>query len=937
MQRQSATDYKETLNLPSTSFPMRAKLAEREPQILARWDALRLYERIMAANAGRPKFILHDGPPYANGNIHLGQALNKILKDIIVKYKNMSGFQAPFIPGWDCHGLPIEIAVERQLGAEGNRQATKADLRRRCREYADKYVSIQREDFRRLGVLGDWEHPYLTTAPEYEATEVRELAKFAARGSIYRGKKPVHWCASCRTALAEAEVDYRPHTSSAIYVRFPIEAPFPQGLVGFEGEPLFVVIWTTTPWTLPANLAIAFHPEYEYVVLATGMGKLLVARELAESFSERTGLRGEVVASLKGRELEGGSARHPWIERSSRFVLAEYVTLEAGTGCVHTAPGHGREDYETGCRYGLETYAPVDADGRFTEEVERFAGRFVFDADPEIVALLGSRGALLHEDRIEHSYPHCWRCKRPLIFRATEQWFISMEVGNLRQRALEAVASVRWIPTWGSSRIGGMLAARPDWCVSRQRAWGVPVPAFYCRGCGSAILRPEVLEHVARMFEAKGSDVWFELPPQDLLPAGFACPECGSRDLVKEEDILDVWFDSGVSFAAVVEARPELGGRADLYLEGSDQHRGWFHSALLASVGTRGVAPYRTVLTHGFILDEDARKMSKSVGNVVGPQEIIERHGADILRLWVAAEDYREDVRVSREIFERSVEAYRRIRNTARFLLANLYDFDRAAHWVEPSQREEIDRWILHRLQKLIERCRKAYEEFEFHVVCQSLNNFCTVDLSALYLDIVKDRLYCSGAASRPRRAAQCTLATLLEALVKLVAPILSFTADDIWQHFEAASEAQESVFLTAMPGADESLVDEELARRWDRLLEVRAAVTKAIEDARKEGLLGHSLEAAVKLGARGDLYELLAGAAKDLPTIFIVSQVEVDGAVDRLPSSPVMPSLGIAVSRASGKKCARCWNFRPEVAEDHHEPPVCARCATVLQSPQAA
>ena len=674
-------DYKDTLNLPKTDFPMRGNLPQNEPKQVEKWDKDGTYFQILEANQGKPRFILHDGPPYANGNIHIGHALNKILKDIIVKYHAMTGHSAPYVPGWDCHGLPIELQVEKNLGRAKKLAMSKAEIRRLCKEYAEKYISIQREEFKRLGVLGDWDKPYRTLEPQYEAQEVRELGKFVASGTLYRRKKPVYWCASCVTALAEAEVEYEDHTSTSVYVKFAVKDA--KGL--FAVDPLngtSFVIWTTTPWTLPANQAIAVHPKFMYRQVKTSKGELIINQELIPNVMSAIGLEPNqyeiTPGAWTGAELEGVVCQHPWLERESKIVLGDYVTQDQGTGCVHIAPGHGQEDYEVGMRYGLPVMAPVDPEGRFTAEAGDLQGESVFKADPRIVQKLIDRGALLKEDKLTHSYPHCWRCKKPVIFRATEQWFISMEKNDLRNQALKAIDEVKWIPPWGRDRIRGMLEARPDWCISRQRSWGVPIPAVYCKQCNHAVLTQEICDHVAGIFAKEGSDAWYIRPLNELVPPNLACPDCGGRDFTREEDILDVWFDSGVSYASVVEQDPRLGGRADLYLEGSDQHRGWFHTALLTSLATRDRAPYESVLTHGFTLDGKGRKMSKSLGNTIAPQDIAKKSGAEILRLWVSAEDYREDVRISDEILNRLVEAYRRVRNTARFLISNLYDFDPA-------------------------------------------------------------------------------------------------------------------------------------------------------------------------------------------------------------------------------------------------------------------
>jgi isoleucyl-tRNA synthetase len=931
MSKGGGPDFKATLNLPTTAFPMRANLPAREPEILAHWERLRVYESGLAARAGRPTYLLHDGPPYANGNIHMGHALNKVIKDIVVKYKGMAGFLTPYVPGWDCHGLPIEHEVEKKLGTDKKAALGKVEIRRLCREYATRFVDVQREEFKRLGIIGDWSNPYLTTDYAYEATEIRELAKFVTSGELYRGKKPVHWCPSCQTALAEAEVEYRDVTSPSIYVAFPLVEPYPELLKSLVGTPIAAAIWTTTPWTLPANLAIAVHPEIEYAVAEAPGGALLVARALLPRLPKLFGNEPRVLAVFTGAALEGIRTRHPWLDRESPLVLGDHVTLEAGTGLVHTAPGHGQEDYEVGLRYGLDVYAPVDGHGRFVPAVEEFGGMDVFKSDAKIIELLAAKGRLLDAVPLSHSYPHCWRCHHAVIFRATEQWFISMDEKDLRGRALAAIENVRWIPSWGRDRIAGMVVARPDWCISRQRAWGVPIVALRCGLCGTTSTNEALLAHVADIFTSDSSDAWFTRPVSDLTPPGFSCAQCGgSSSFSKEEDILDVWFDSGVSFAAVVEKRADLAAHPDLYLEGSDQHRGWFQSSLLTAVGTRDAAPFKAALTHGFVLDEDARKMSKSVGNVIAPQEIVARSGADILRLWVAAEDYRDDVRISKEILERASEAYRRIRNTARFLLGNLAGFDPVRDRVPLRDLLELDRFILDRLQGLIERCRRAYDAFEFHAVYHALNNFCSVDLSALYLDIVKDRLYCDGSDSRSRRSGQTAIHHLLDALVRLMAPILSFTAEEIWGYLPADSTRPPSVLLADFPDVDPTLRDEQLRAEWESLLAVRSAVTKTLEGLRSRGEIGHSLEADVRIAAVEPVGAVLAAHRDLLAEVFIVSRVDLvaDGTLAG-PSLP--PGVVVAASRVDGEKCQRCWNYRSDVGHDARQPTVCGRCAEVL------
>ena len=818
-------------------------------------------------------------------------------------------------------------------------------------------------------MLGDWGRPYRTLDTSYEAQEIRELGKFVASGALYRQKKPVYWCASCVTALAEAEVEYEDHTSPSIYVKFRVSDP--KGKFAPDaGRGTYFVIWTTTPWTLPANQAIAVHPKFIYRHVKTPQGELILNQELIPNVMKAVGFEPkdyEVAAGAwTGLELEGIVCRHPWMDRDSKVILGEFVTQDQGTGSVHIAPGHGQEDYEVGIRYGLEVMAPVDPEGKFTAEAGDLQGDSVFKADQRIIQKLKESGALLKEERLSHSYPHCWRCKNPVIFRATEQWFVSMEKKELRGAALRAIDQVRWIPPWGKDRIRGMLEARPDWCISRQRSWGVPIPAVYCKECNEVILSQELCEHVAAVFETDGSDAWYTREPMQLVPPNLTCPRCGGRDFSREEDILDVWFDSGISHAAVVERDPRLGGVADMYLEGSDQHRGWFHTSLLTSVATRGRAPYESVLTHGFTLDGKGRKMSKSLGNTVAPQETMKKFGAEILRLWVSAEDYREDVRISDEILNRLVEAYRRLRNTARFLISNLYDFDPEEDAVDKQELDELDRWILHRTQDVLKRCREAYDKYEFHVVYHTLNNFCSVDLSALYLDIVKDRLYCEGAKSKKRRAAQSTLYRILEVLVHLMAPILSFTAEEIWGYVPSKERQRSSVFLSSIPEPDPTLVDPKLADKWDRLFRERTEVLKALEEARNLGIIGHSLDANVSLYP--ELYKIDASLWKnsggtDGKDILIVSNLELDGTEDPGDTSPESlrslqgaaepfgpadesglrnakirygsPLFGgpIVVSRAKGGKCQRCWKYDEAVGKDSTYDDVCPRCAEVLRS----
>ena len=930
-------DYKDTLNLPKTSFPMKANLPKREPEILKKWEEGKIYQKLRKIAKDRPKYILHDGPPYANGHIHIGTALNKILKDLIIKSRNMAGFNGEYVPGWDCHGLPIEHEVDKNLGSKKASYSI-SEKRKLCRAFANDFINIQREEFKRLGVMGEWENPYLTMSYDYEATIAREFGRFVGKGSVYRGKKPVYWCASCVTALAEAEVEYEDHKSPSITVKFPALSDFGGRFPALKDKKVYVLIWTTTPWTIPANLAIAFHPDYTYVAAEVDDEVWILAESLLEqNMAQARKKQYRVLTKFPGKEVEGLKVRHPFLDRESLLILANYITLDTGTGTVHTAPGHGQEDYESGLEYNIPIYSPVDDQGRFTSDVQFFAGRYVFDANEAVIQKLREVGALVHTEIYTHQYPHCWRCKNPIIFRATEQWFISMEKNNLRQKALEAIDRVTWIPHWGHDRIYGMVQNRPDWCISRQRAWGVPIIAFTCQSCREVLVEESIVEYVSRLFEKGGADVWFELPVKELLPPGTRCPKCKGEEFSKETDILDVWFDSGVSYAAVCEKRPNLKSPADMYLEGSDQHRGWFHSSLLASAGTRGQAPYLSVLTHGFVVDGEGRKMSKSLGNVIAPDEVIKRYGAEVLRLWVAAEDYRDDIRISEEILSRLSDAYRRIRNTCRFLLGNLYDFDPKKDSVSDDQLQDIDRWILLRLQKLTTRLKEAYASFEFHMVFHGLHNFCTVDLSSLYLDILKDRLYTAPASSPQRRAAQTTLFKILDGLVRLMATILSFTAEEVWEYIPGAKHRAESVHFTPFPEVEAQYLDQKLEERFELLLRVRGEVSKALEAARQSKLIGNSLEASVTLSAPEKLLAFLRENQTLLKDLFIVSAVELTPSLpQRGQQSSEVEGLGILVSRAAGQKCQRCWMYDPKVGESAEHPSVCPRCRAALSAIKA-
>lgn len=925
-------DYGKTLNLPKTDFPMRGNLPQREPEIQAFWDEIDIYRLAQEKNAGHDKYILHDGPPYANGHIHLGHTLNKVLKDMVVKYHSMAGMDAPYVPGWDTHGLPIEQQAIKSMGINRH-DVDPVKFRHYCRDYALKFVDIQREEFKRLGVRGDWANPYLTLMPHFEARQIGVFGEMARRGYIYKGLKPVYWCSVCETALAEAEVEYADKKSPSIYVKFPVKDG--QNLLPLDNT--WVVIWTTTPWTLVANLAICLHPEFEYVLAEFGSENYLVARQLLEFFVRETGLPEPRIKQIfKGAELEGVICKHPFIDRDSLVILGDHVTTEAGTGCVHTAPGHGHEDFVVGSKYGLPVLSPVDGRGRFTEEGGQFAGQLYTEANQGLLELLAGNSTLIKQDRVSHQYPHCWRCKQPVFFRATEQWFASVE--GFRKAALEEIDRVKWIPAWGRDRIHNMVANRGDWCVSRQRTWGVPIPIFYCDDCGKEIINDQTISHLQELFREHGSDVWFARPARDLVPTGLACPTCGGGEFTKETDIMDVWFDSGSSHLGVLDEPghwPELSWPADLYLEGSDQHRGWFNSSLSTSVAVTGKAPYRAVLTHGFVVDEQGRKMSKSLGNVVDPLKVINQLGADILRLWVASADYRGDLAVSQSILKQMSEAYRKIRNTCRFLLGNLYDFDPAAHRVTKVQMTEIDRWAMLRLQRLIERVHKGYQDYEFHVVYHAVHNFCTVDMSALYLDVVKDRLYCDPADSAGRRAAQTVLYDVLNALVRLLVPVLAFTTEEIWRHLPNLEGKPLSVQLAEMPVVDESYLDPDLESRWNRLREVRGVVTGALEKARQVKIIGNSLEANVNLYASGDTLSVLGEYALELPALFIVSGVQLNGPELTAPKDAItdreLPDLAVKIDRALGDKCERCWMYHPDVGAAVDHLALCPRCSAAV------
>ena len=918
-------DYNATLNLPKTDFPMRAGLPKSEPVTLKNWEDEKLYDKLMERNEGKPLFVLHDGPPYANGDIHLGHALNKILKDFIVRYKNMAGFKAPFVPGWDTHGLPTELKARQKAGIGSSADISVVELRKLCEEFVTGYINDQREQFKRLGAIGEWDNPYITLKHEFEAEQIKVFAEMADKGYIYRGLKPVYWCPECKTALAEAEIEYAEDPCHSIYVKFRVTDDLGKfAAMGIDPAKVSFVIWTTTTWTLPANVAICVGPRFEYSVIQSGDEYYVMATELYRSAMEEAGITDyQVVAAIKGSELEYMKTQHPFLDRESLLIVGEHVTLESGTGCVHTAPGHGVDDYNVCRNYPeIPVICPVNGDGVLTEESGQFAGLTTDEANKKIAIHLDATGSLFALKKIIHQYPHCWRCKSPILFRATDQWFCSVD--DFKDDAVKAINEVEWIPSWGKDRITSMVRERKDWCISRQRKWGVPIPIFYCRDCGEPLIDKTAMLAVADVFAKEGSNAWFDHDASGMLPEGTKCAKCGCTSFDKEKDIMDVWFDSGSSHTAVVRRRGYLKFPADLYLEGNDQYRGWFQSSLLTSVATMGTAPYKTVLTHGMILDMEKRKMSKSLGNGISSQEVIKQYGADVLRLWVASCDYQSDVNISFDILKQRSEAYRKVRNTARYILGNLFDFNPDTDMADFDTLLPIDKWALAKLNSLIDKVREAYDKYEFHIVYHSIHNFCVVDMSNFYLDVLKDRLYTEKADSPRRRAAQTAMYLILNAMTRMIAPILAYTSDEIWKFMpHSAADEASHVIYNEMPEKVAADVDDSFMEFWNRIHELRDDVKKTLEPMIKEKTIKSSLEAKVTLSAGGETLEFLRQAEPELADAFIVSEVVIadNGA-----------ELEITAEKAEGEKCERCWAIRKSVGADAEHPTLCAHCCETLR-----
>ena len=924
-------DYNNTLNLPKTEFPMRAGLPQREPEALKAWNEKGYYKELMKHNEGKPLYVLHDGPPYANGIIHLGTALNKSLKDFVLRYKNMTGYKAPYVPGYDTHGLPTELKARKAAGMKSSERISELELRKICHEFAVKYAEEQRHQFERLGVIGEWENPYMTLSNDYVAKQVEVFGEMANKGYIYKGLKPVYWCPECQTALAEAEIEYAEDPCYSIYVKFPVcDDKGVLAPLGADLSKTYFVIWTTTTWTLPGNVAICVGPDYEYGLFRVGEEYYVMAEELAkDTFAAAEIEDYELLGTVKGEELEYMRARHPFVDRESLVIVGDHVTLESGTGCVHTAPGYGTDDFEVCRNYEeLPIVVTVDAKGVFTENAGQFAGLTTDEANKEIAKWLDANGYLFALKKIIHQYPHCWRCKSPILYRATEQWFCS--ISDFVDEAVKAIETVKWVPSWGEGRIKGMVRDRSDWCISRQRVWGVPIPIFYCKDCGKEVINPESIKKVADIFRKEGANAWYTHTAEELLPEGTAC-ECGCKEFTKETDIMDVWFDSGSSHAAVLDTRDYLESPADLYLEGADQYRGWFQSSLLTSVATRGVAPYKTVVTHGWVVDGEGKKMSKSIGNVIIPDDVVKQYGADILRLWVASSDYHADIRISPEILKQLSEIYRKIRNTARFILGCISDFDPNVDAVEDDCFEEIDRFALCKLDELVAECRKAYDNFEYHLIFHAIHNFCVLDMSNFYLDVLKDRLYVDKADSVSRRAAQTAMYRILDTLTRLVSPILAFTADEIWQFMpHDASCDTRNVIFNDMPSA-KGTQDEAFMARWAKIVALREDVKKVLETARAEKVIGASLDASVELYAEGADYDFLAEVLPMLKSVFIVSNVTLKNG--KGGSYTGTEGVGITALHAEGEKCERCWSYSETVGQDAEHKTLCARCAAVIKS----
>ncbi len=928
-----AEDYGKTLNLPQTDFPMRANLPQREPEILKKWQDNTMYEKLMEHNEGKPLFILHDGPPYANGDMHMGHALNKTLKDVITRFKNMDGFKAPYIHGWDTHGLPIERQAIKLLGVNRH-EAGVVKFRDMCRDFALTQVENQKSQIQRLGSLGDWDNSYVTLDPKFEAKQIEIFGEMAKRGYIYKGLKPIYWCTDCETALAEAEIEYEEDKTNSIYVKFRVSDD--HGVFdnsGVDKSDIYFVIWTTTTWTLPGNVAIALNPDFTYSLVKANGEYYILAQELIGSVMQAGGISEyEEITTYTGKELELVRCAHPFIDRESLVINGDHVTLDAGTGCVHTAPGHGAEDYVACRNYkDIPIIVPVDGKGYLNELAGEFSGLYYEKSNAKIIEKLKELNALYAVTEIIHQYPHCWRCHQPIVFRATEQWFASVD--DIKEDAVAAIKKVQWIPKWGEDRITGMVVDRADWCISRQRTWGVPIPIFYCKDCGKEVITEASIQAVADLFREKGSTAWYETDAKDILPQGTTC-ECGCTEFTKEQDIMDVWFDSGSSHAGVLDVKPGLRFPADLYLEGNDQYRGWFQSSLLTSIAARGEAPYKTVITHGMIVDESGEKMSKSKGNGISPKDIIDKFGADLLRLWVVSADYKTDMRISDGILKQLSESYRKIRNTARYILGNIHDFNPNTDMVAFSDMQEIDKWAMIRLSKLIEKVLAAYRNYEFHIVQHAIHNFCIVEMSNFYLDVIKDRLYTQKAGSIARRSAQTVMYKVLDALVRLLAPVLAYTSEEIWSFMpHMDGDAKEFVLLNDMPKPTPELYDEAFEAKWDSLLAVKADVSKALENARTEKIIGHSLGADVTIYADGAIYDLLLAAENELVTYFIVSGVSVRKASEMADGVFVGETgVGVLVSQAEGEKCERCWMFSKTVGEDKEHPTICARCASVLK-----